>query len=370
MDSRKFTFLALSQFIHHHLLWFLISAYIIAAVCPTAGLWIRNLTFGDLSIFQAKLHVSLLLLLLATLMFNAGLGVKTSHLKSLVQRIRVLFAGLTANLVIPMVYIFLVTLVMRLWYEPDEAQHILVGLALVAAMPIAGASTAWAQNSNGNLALSLGLVLSSTVLSPVVTPVALYVFGEMASEEYETVIHDLAAYGSGAFLGLWIVLPSVLGLCVRFVVPEAQLTAVMPFIKLINSVVLLMLNYSNGSVSLPQTVADRDFDFLAVTLGITTGLCITAFASGYGLSRLFQVDKAKRVSLMYGLGMNNNGTGLVLASVVLASYPQVMVPIIFYNLVQHLVAGGVHEVMGRNVADEQSRPYVAQHLSAEKGVTK
>ena len=48
--------------------------------------------------------------------------------------------------------------------------------------------------------------------------------------------------------------------------------------------------------------------------------------------------------------MNNNGTGLVLASLVLVSYPRVMVPIIFYNLVQHLVAGSVHEVTGRNTA--------------------
>jgi BASS family bile acid:Na+ symporter len=354
MDNRRFTFLALSQFVHHHLLWFLISAYAIATVFPIAGLWIRNVTFGDVSIFSTKIHVSLLLLLLATLMFNAGLGVKTSHLKSLAQKTRVLLAGLTANLVIPMSYIFLVTLVMRLWYEPEEAQHILVGLALVAAMPIAGASTAWAQNSNGNMALSLGLVLSSTVLSPIITPVALQAFGEMASEQYERVLQHLAAYGSAGFLGLWIVLPSVLGLSVRFTVPEAQLSAVMPFIKLINSIVLLLLNYSNASVSLPQTVADRDYDFLAVTVGITAGLCFTAFASGYWLSRLFKVDEADRVSLMYGLGMNNNGTGLVLASLALASYPRVMVPIIFYNLVQHLVAGSVHEVTGRNAVAQKS----------------
>jgi BASS family bile acid:Na+ symporter len=58
-------------------------------------------------------------------------------------------------------------------------------------MPIAGASTAWAQNSNGNLALSLGLVLASTFLSPILTPVVLSVFGEMASEEYELVIKTL-----------------------------------------------------------------------------------------------------------------------------------------------------------------------------------
>ena len=67
MDNRRFTFLALSQFVHHHLLWFLISAYAIATVFPRAGLWIRTVTFGDASWFQTPMHVSLLLLLLATL---------------------------------------------------------------------------------------------------------------------------------------------------------------------------------------------------------------------------------------------------------------------------------------------------------------
>jgi BASS family bile acid:Na+ symporter len=349
----KTKLLSLSQFVHHHLLWFLISVYAIAAVIPGPGLWIRKISFGHLSVFQTKLDASLLLLLLATLMFNAGLGVKTEHLKALVQKTWVLGAGLAANLLIPIGYIFGVSLVMQLWHNPEEAQHILVGLALVAAMPIAGASTAWAQNSNGNLALSLGLVLSSTILSPIITPMAFYVFGEMASDEYETVLHHLAEYGSGTFLGVWVVLPSLLGLALRFAVPEPRLIAVMPYLKLINSIVLLVLNYSNASVSLPQALADRDWDFLAVTLAITTGLCLTAFAAAYGLSSFFKVNRAERVSLMYGLGMNNNGTGLVLASLALAEYPRVMVPIIFYNLVQHLVAGGIHEVLGRNMVDQR-----------------
>jgi BASS family bile acid:Na+ symporter len=347
MEIRHPTLRALSQFVQHHLLWFLISAYSVAAFFPAAGLWIRNVALGDISIFKTDIHVSLLFLLLAALMFNAGLGVKTTHLQDLVRKVWVLVAGLAANLVIPIVYIFCSAFVLQWWHNPEEAQHILVGLALVAAMPIAGASTAWAQNSNGNLALSLGLVLLSTILSPVVTPVAFYVFGEMASEEYEQVLHDLAHYGSMTFLGLWVVLPSLLGLGIRYVVPERTLTAFMPYVKLINALVLLVLNYSNASVSLPKALADHDLDFLAVTLGITTGLCIAAFSSAYGLSCLFKTDQAERVSLMYGLGMNNNGTGLVLASLTLASFPRIMVPIIFYNIVQHLVAGAVHEVTGR-----------------------
>jgi len=108
------------------------------------------------------------------------------------------------------------------------------------------------------------------------------------------------------------------------------------------------LNYSNASVSLPQAVADHDLDFLAITLGITTGLCIAAFSAAYWLSDVFKTDQAERVSLMYRLGMNNNGTGLVLASLALASFPRIMVPIIFYNIVQHLVAGAVHHVAGHD----------------------
>ena len=350
MRHRKLTVPNLSQFVHHYLLWFLISSYAIAAVFPTAGLGIRTLSFGDIRVFGTTIHVSLVLLLLGTLMFNAGLGVQISHLKSLGQKTGVLAAGLAANLLIPIGYIFCVNLLLLLWHNPEEAQHILVGLALVAAMPIAGSSTAWAQNSNGNLALSLGLVLFSTVFSPIITPLAFYVFGEMASREYETVLHNLADYGSGAFLGFWVVLPSLLGLSIRFTVPERQLAAVMPHIKLINSLVLLVLNYSNASVSLPQAIAQPDVDFLVLTLVITTGLCITGFAAAYWLSCLFKTDQADRVSLMYGLGMNNNGTGLVLASLVLASFPRIMVPIILYNLVQHLVAGSVHAVTDRHAA--------------------
>ena len=341
--------LVLSQFVHRHLLWVLIGAYAIAAVLPRPGLWIRDVTLGNLSIFTIQIHVSLLLVLLAGLMFNAGLGVKTEHLQVLVRKLRVLAAGLAANVLIPIAYIFVITtLVLNFWHNPQEAQHILVGLALVAAMPIAGASTAWAQNSNGNLALSLGLVLCSTLLSPLVTPIIFYVLGELASDEYEEVLHDLAQYGSATFLGVWVVLPSLMGLGTRFVVPETRLAGAMPYIKLSNSIILLTLNYSNASVSLPKAIAEHDLDFLAVTLTITTGLCVAGFAAAYGLSCLFKTPEAERVSLMYGLGMSNNGTGLVLASLALASFPRIMVPIIFYNIVQHLVAGTVHHMTGRD----------------------
>ncbi|SET67120.1 bile acid:Na+ symporter, BASS family [Nitrosospira multiformis] len=346
-DTDKLFLLSISHFFHRHLLWFLIAAYVIAVILPVPGLWIRDVSFGEINIFQHRTSASLLMIMLAILMFNAGLGLRCSHVKDLMQKKYLLLAGLAANLIIPIIYIYGMTIAMRRWYEPFEVQYILVGLALVAAMPIAGSSTTWAQNSNGNLALSLGLVFFSIILSPIVTPVAFDIFSEMASEEYEKVLRGLAAYGSGGFLGIWVVLPSLLGIATRLMISKDWQTRGVPYLKLINAAVLLLLNYSNASVSLPQAMAEHDFDFLAITLVITAGLCLTLFAAGHGLGRLFKLNRAEDISLMFGLGMNNNGTGLVLASLALSSYPNIMVPIIFYNLVQHIVAGAVHEAMSR-----------------------
>ena len=60
---------------------------------------------------------------------------------------------------------------------------------------------------------------------------------------------------------------------------------------------------------------------------------------------------------MFGLGMNNNGTGLVLASMALADHPGVLLPIIFYNLVQHLIAGLVDHWMFYRPGDDDSADF-------------
>jgi BASS family bile acid:Na+ symporter len=95
------------------------------------------------------------------------------------------------------------------------------------------------------------------------------------------------------------------------------------------------------------TLADPDWDFLAVILAVVVCLCVLAFVSGWLIARVLRADGGVGIALMFGLGMNNNGTGLVLASMALADHPRVLLPIIFYNLVQHVVAGGVDFVLSR-----------------------
>ncbi|HEY4309401.1 MAG TPA: bile acid:sodium symporter [Pirellulales bacterium] len=330
-----------SHFLHRRFILLLVVSYVLAGFFPGPGLWIRSTAFRG---------VSLPMMMLGLLLFNAGLGVELAELNEIRRRPRGLIFGLLGNLIIPIAFIALAMMSLRIWHNPDEVQNVLVGLALVASMPIAGSSTAWSQNANGNMALSLALVLGSTFLSPLTTPVALHAVGLMTTGDYSEDLHELATSGTNWFLAVSVIIPSALGIIGHWLAGPARVARVKPNLKLANLLLLLVLNYSNAAVSLPESVANPDADFLAMILAITVMLCATNFGAGWLIARLLGVSRADQVALMFGLGMNNNGTGLVLASMALADHPRVLLPIIFYNLVQHLVAGVVDYALSRRPA--------------------
>ncbi|HUI19515.1 MAG TPA: bile acid:sodium symporter [Methylocella sp.] len=325
------------HFTHRYFIWMLVLSYAAAAALPGLGSRIRSVRFGD-GIMPSQLVATIPVLMLAALLFNAGLGVKTEELTRLLRRPFLLLGALLCNIITPLAFIVAISFLAWGWHNQEEVQQILMGLALVASMPIAGASTAWAQNSNGNLALSVGLVLGTTALSPLLTPFVLHTVGLVTTGDYSEDLHELASGEVTSFLGLWVILPTLLGVFGRFLAGEILVTRATPYLKLVNYCLLLILNYSNASLTLPSVLAHPDMDFLAIMLLIVLALCVIAFSSGYMLASVSRSGSSERASLVFGLGMNNNGTGLVLASVALADHPQVMLPIIFYNLVQHLVA--------------------------------
>ncbi len=351
----------ISHFVHDHFLWLLLATYAVAAAVPGLGLAIRDVSAGRVGLAGESMNLSLPALMLGFLLLNAGLGVKASELRDLARRPSLLGLGLAANLLIPIAFIFVVSRAMRGWHSADEVQLILVGLGLVASMPIAGSSTAWSQNADGDLALSLGLVVGSTLLSPFATPMALHAVGFMAKGDYAEDLHELASHGSGVFLMACVVAPSLLGIAIRLLVGEPRLAAARPYLKLANSANLLVLSYSNASAALPQAIRNPDWDFLGAIMAITSALCVLAFASGWAIARRVGASPATRASLMYGLGMNNNGTGLVLASMALADHPRVMLPIIVYNLVQQVVAGIVGHIEGRRIGRSEGHSGLRGH---------
>jgi bile acid:Na+ symporter, BASS family len=339
---------AVSHFLHRHLLKLVILSYGLAAVIPGPGLWLKETNVLDLVGLPGRFAMTPPKLLLWLLLFNAGLRVRSGRIGQLARRPGVMFAGLVANLVVPLAFLALMVPVLRAWHNPDEAAIVLVGLALVSSMPIAGSSTGWAQAADGDMALSLGLVLGSTFLSPLTTPASLHTLGLLAPSHYGEQLHQLAGRDTATFLVAWVLIPSALGIVVRATLGERWAQAVECRLRIVAPATLLVLCYANASSCLPQALGNPDWDFLSIIMVFVAGLCALTFTAGHAIGRLVGADRGQRVSLMFGLGMNNNGTGLVLASMAMGSQPLVMLPIIVYNLVQHLIAGGVDALLRKD----------------------
>jgi BASS family bile acid:Na+ symporter len=318
---------------HQHLLPLVVAAYALAAIYPASGLWVKQCGLAE----AGGMTLTVPMILLAVLLFNASVGASLGELGAVVRRPLPLIAGVGVNLLTPLVFLIVLRLGLRAWHDSEEASCLLLGLTIVAAMPVAGSSTAWSHNAGGNVALSLGLVLISTFLSPVTTPLVLAGVDGFGTGGTST-IHG---GGTSGFLLVVVVVPSAAGLLIRQVAGDAAAARLKPSLKLVNALVLLFLCYCNATVALPRVVADPDWDYLALVGVAASGLCVTAFASGWVLAKRLGLSEPDSRSLMFGLGMNNNGTGLVLAASTLGSMPWAVVPVLTYNLVQHVVASGM-----------------------------
>jgi BASS family bile acid:Na+ symporter len=332
---------AITRFMSRWPLFLLLGVYALAAFVPASSLWGREIEFGELNLLGETSRITLSMALLAMLLFNAGLDIPMAQLRKLIREPALLGIGLAANLVIPVVYICSLSYALRNYSDPGTVQILILGLALIASMPIAGSSAAWAQNANGNLALSLGLILCSTVLSPLTTPALLHSVGWLASGDYSSGLAALANTGMSIFLTVFVLVPAVCGLGVRWLVGDGLAKRVMPTLKMLNTFILLLLTYTNASGALPPMVANPDWALLGLGLTASLGMCVIAFAAGWVLANRLHADEGQRTALMFGLGLNISSPGLVLASVAFAHMPEVMLPALLYTLVQHVVAGAV-----------------------------
>jgi BASS family bile acid:Na+ symporter len=343
---------SLARFFHTRILWLLLAVYVMAALLPGPALALRSVSPPFATAGRLGIPLTLPALLLAALLFNAGLGARFSALRRIGQSSLVLGVTTFVNMAAPVLAIFAASFLLRFWHSPTEFQNILTGLVLIASMPIAGSSTAWVHRAEGDLTISLGLVMLSTAISPVTTPLLLWAGSLMTAGDWSHRLGQLSGQGTGGFLLLFVLAPALAGVVARALIGEDRMARMQPPVKIANSAVLLLLCYMNAAVSLPQIVAHPDADFLALVLTVTVCLCILMFAVGWILARVLRVSGEQQAPLVFGIGMNNNGTGLVVAAGAIPDHPLVLVPILMYNLVQHLAAG----VADRLLSSKPSRP--------------
>jgi len=325
-----------SHFLHRYFLGFLIGSYVLAGLFPGFGKMIRHISVGQISGFGETTSFSMSMLMLGILLFNAALSLE--RVRDLVRTPQFLVAGLAANLFLPVIFLYFTSYIISFWSTSEHLQAVIVALALLSAVPIAGSATAYTQNTEGDVPLAIGLVLLSTFLSPWLMPTSLHLINFFSFGDYTPALLQLKAGAPTLVLLLSVLLPSVLGLGMRPLLNVQRIQSFKPNLKLLNSACLLLLNYTMASIALPEVFASPDWAFLTTVLVFGSLLCVIDFLSGWWFARILRGKTAQCLALMFGVGMNNNGTALVLASLAFVNAPKILVPMIFYNLVQNVIA--------------------------------
>lgn len=329
---------SLSHLLHRYFIGFLLGSYILAGFFPRFGEWLRSISLGHVSGLGEMTSLSVTMVLLGILLLNASLSLE--KIQDLIRSPQLLLAGLVANVGLPVVVLYFASLIMSFTSAPEHVQSIIVALALLSTVPVAGASTAYTQNTDGDVPLAVGLVLFSILFSPWLMPISLHFINVVAIGDYTPALAQLKGGAPTLVLLLSVLLPSVLGLGLRPLLGAHRIKSAKPTLKLTNSICLLLLNYTNASIALPQVFASPEWGFLIIALTFAILLCSVDFLAGWWLGRLLKAKTSQCYALMFGVGMNNNGTALVLASLAFVNQPKILIPIILYNLVQNLIASG------------------------------
>jgi BASS family bile acid:Na+ symporter len=314
-----------------NMLWALLGCYLLGMAWPAWGLWIRGVELAGPGLDG---QWSLIDVMLALLLFNAGLGLDLERLARFRRNAGIVAIGVSAAAAIP--FAFVVVAGLASWIVPGwvGSHGLVMGLAVVAAMPAAGSSAAWSQNSEGSLSLSLGLILASTLLSPVVAGMTISVAAALVGQD----VAAAPSHYATTFLALWVALPAFAGVALRARLGAARVERWATALKFTNLVNLLLLNYANASMSLPATMHRPSWSFLVLAAALCALLCALMFVAAGLLAGRLHLDRARRIALCYGMGMRNNGAGLVLVGTIFRDYPEVMLPVIFYNIIQHAAA--------------------------------
>ena len=258
--------------------------------------------------------------LLGVIMFGMGLTLKPEDFRVVFSRPKDVLVGCLAQFTVMPLLAFSLTRIFKL----EEA--LAIGVILVGCCPGGTASNVITFLAKGDLALSVGMTATSTLLAPVLTPLLVWLLAG------ETVDVDVV----GMLLSiLWVViLPIVLGLVVKRIWPRTteRATGYLPALSTLAICVIVLIVIAANAHKL---LAGGWIILLVVVLHNVCGL-----AAGYLIGLLLHLSPAKRRAVSVEVGMQNSGLASSLATLHFAAYPLATIPGALFS-VWHNISGAI-----------------------------
>ncbi|MCD9874713.1 sodium-dependent transporter [Streptomyces guryensis] len=315
-------------------------SYAAAVLLPSPGLWLRRSHTVPLGgVLHVPLHSAPILLSLV--LFSAGLQVPVRALGGLLRSPRALLAGLALHLAIPLLVIPLVAFLLHQSPDSDGGSGLITAMILIVAMPVAAGATVWTGKGEGDQPTMVGLVLASTLLSPLTIPLVISALLPLLDEGYADTLATTGHTAHGGFAFVGVVLPCAAGLLCRPVLPASWLSRVLGVIVPVALVGSLVLTYVNASGALGSFLARPRPLLLAAAVAVATLVCLLSFTLGRSAARLLRLDAPAASSLTLACGMNNSSAGAVLITTALPDKPHLLLPVLAYGLLQKTAANRV-----------------------------
>lgn len=258
--------------------------------------------------------------LLGVIMFGMGLTLSPKDFRIVLSRPKDILLGCLAQFtVMPL-------LALALTWAFSLPKELALGVILVGCCPGGTASNVITYLAKGDLALSVGMTATSTLLAPILTPFLVWLLaGTMV--EVDTV---------GMLLSIVyvVIAPIVAGLLCQHFLPRLT-KGVVPYLPACSSVTIAVVVGIIVSHNADRLLVGGLLVVVVVMLHNVCGLAI-----GYLLGRLLALPDAKRRAISIEVGMQNSGLASSLATLHFAAYPLATIPGAIFS-VWHNISGAL-----------------------------
>jgi len=257
---------------------------------------------------------------LGVIMFGMGLTLSPKDFRIVLSRPKDILIGCLAQFtVMPL-------LALALTWAFSLPKELALGVILVGCCPGGTASNVITYLAKGDLALSVGMTATSTLLAPVLTPLLVWLMaGTMV---------DVDTVGMLLSIVYVVIAPIVVGLlCQRFLPKMTQ--GVVPYLPALSSLAIALVVCIVVSHNADRLLVGGLLVVLVVVLHNICGLGI-----GYLIGRLLGLTEPKRKALSIEVGMQNSGLASSLATLHFAAYPLATIPGAVFS-VWHNISGAI-----------------------------
>ena len=258
--------------------------------------------------------------LLGVIMFGMGLTLSPQDFRIVFSRPRDVLVGCLAQFTIMP---FMAWLLTKAFSLPAD---LALGVILVGCCPGGTASNVITYLAKGDLALSVGMTATSTVLAPFMTPFLTWLLaGTLVN------VNTLGMLQSIVYV---VIAPILGGLLIQHFLPgfTKRAVAYLPaFSTLVIAFVVGIVVGHNAS----RLLMGGLLVIIVVMLHNLSGLAL-----GYGIGRMLSLSHEKRAAISIEVGMQNSGLASSLATLHFAAFPMATIPGAIFS-VWHNISGAL-----------------------------